>query len=101
MSRYLPTHLFKTSFDGDEVTMRLRPLTLEDALRLQNVADAAERAKIVASYVEDLTGLKDGNGNAVTVETVFGVVYFLGLVEAIVNELLRVSVVQNPEKSDK
>lgn len=101
MSRYLPHHDFTTSFDGDEVKMRLKPLTLEDAVRLQTVTTPVERAQVVAAYVTELTGLRDASGNAIGVDTVFGVVYFIKLVEEIVNELLRVSVVQNPEKSAK
>ena len=101
MSRYLPLHDFTTPFDGDEVKMRLKPLTLEDAVRLQTVGTPVERSQIVAEYVSELTGLRDAGGNAISVETVFGAVYFLKLVESIVNELLRVSVVQNPEKSDR
>jgi len=106
MSKYTPTVRFETVFENDTVTMDLKQLsrktflgwmpyfsktdedgklTPEDTLNLVN-----EAAEIIPSHVVDFKGLRDANGDAISLKTVVDEVYFIELVSQIVMRLIEI-----------
>ena len=106
MSRYTPLVEFQTVFEDDIVKMQLDQLSreiflgwmpymskvdkdgnlsIEDTLKLIN--DAAD---ILPEHVKDFKGLKDANGDAVSIETIVDKVYFMPLVSEIVMRLIEI-----------
>jgi hypothetical protein len=105
VSGYIRSKLFETTFDGDAVKVRLRPMSFEDFLKFKSVneKDDGEVAlaifkDIVPKYVEEISGLYDVAGAAVTVEEVFGAAYFLNLVSEMGVALLNAATVERPQK---
>jgi hypothetical protein len=117
MSNYVPTVRFETEFEGDIISMELRQLTRktfldwtpflskmddegklseEDTIKMVNVA-----ADILPEYVSDFKGLKDANGNPISIETVSTEVYFMDLVSILVTKLMEISQVGKGVKDDE
>ena len=107
MSNYTPLVSFKTEFEGDEVTMNLDQLSretfmswtpymslmdedgkLDEVLTVKLIGEASTMLPI---YVKDFRGLKDADGNAVSLDTVVEKVYFIQLVTEIVMQLIVIS----------
>ncbi len=117
MSGYMPTVRFETEFEDDRITMTLRMLErkvfmnwmpyfskLDDDGNLTNQEDIIklvnESADMLPDYVNDFTGLKDANGNAVDLKAVIRDVYFIQLVSTIVAELIKISQMSKTEGDD-
>jgi hypothetical protein len=106
VSKYVPSWVFATEFDGDQLHITLAPLERGDALRIGEIkatvsaADPQEQqrqigvqftalwAELLPKYVKSITGLRDANGNAISLEVVGRDTYFSMLVAKIGWELL-------------
>lgn len=100
MSGYLRSTPFETQFDGDTVKARLKPLLYEDFIRITSAEtenDAIQLfQKILPTYVEEFTGLRDQAGSEVGLGEVCSQLYFIGLVGQIGAKLIESSSV--PQK---
>lgn len=121
MSSYVRSISFKTTFDGDEVTARIRPITRADALTLgplaSEVPDATtlkadplaalpamtklvtECAPLLPKYVTEFAGLKDAAGTPVGLDEVCEQVCFTELVVELATALLRTAEIPNSRAS--
>ncbi len=107
MSKYAPLVHFETEFENDVVTMDLDQLSrktllswtpymseidedgkLNEEMTIKLVGEAAE---ILPEYVQNFSGLKDMDGNAIQIETVIEKIYFIELVSEMVMELIEIS----------
>jgi hypothetical protein len=98
VSNYVRSVPFKTLFDGDEVTARIRPVSRADVLSMTpkmtaeglNIMTSADAvAGLLPKYVDEFAGLKDAAGAAVTLETVCEDAYFSQLVVEIGTALVK------------
>lgn len=99
MSNYVRRSKFESDFDGDHVTVYLKPLKREDALRFSliktiEVVGKKEKsvdmrefialaAEVLPRYIDEMTGLKSSDGTPVTVEEMVRDIYFSSLVAEI------------------
>jgi hypothetical protein len=115
MSKYSPLVNFETEFEGDTVKMQLKHLSrktflgwmpyfskvekiddgegntvvkLDEETTLNLVNDAAD---ILPQHVKDFKGLKDTNGDPVSIDVVIEDVYFMELVSEIVVKLIEMA----------
>jgi hypothetical protein len=97
VSKYLRSTLFETTFDGDKVSVMLKPIKQRDALRLFAASKAPEAdgasllsiyAELVPIYAEDLNGLRASDGTAVSMSEVTRDMYFSSLLIEIGNALI-------------
>ena len=105
MSKYLSTLEFKTTFEGDEVRVTMKPLTRASFLKVLDVT-AAHRlgltpdqnaakvrafyslaSEILEDHVVDVHGLRDAGGNSIGKEVVLRDTYFSELVTDAFNYL--------------
>lgn len=102
MSRYLPKNSYTHEFEGDEVTFTLLPLkrssfvrvlpaisvvreqTMDQAMAIYTIA-----CEVLDEHIEEVTGLRDANGNAVSKEVFLGDVYFIQLVTLVFNDIIQ------------
>lgn len=111
MSNFTKSYTVELSFEDDVVTLRMSRMKRKDALKLipymgepdeqgnvpltfasqVELMDVA--ADLLPKYIADMTGLKDEDGNALTVEEMLDEAYFLTLVGEIVNVLMTKSFV--------
>lgn len=126
MSNFTPLVEFSTQFDGDTVTMKLGRLKKKHMVRLlpkflesidddnsteseggfklnilkmmQDETEIAElAAEFIGEYVHEFKGLKDADGNAISLETVVEQNYFQDLMSSILKELISIS---SPSQQD-
>jgi len=112
LSRYVRNVIVKTSFDGDEVTVTLKPMTfadrlfidqnvpegaLKDASREQRIAFATAARERCIPAVLSIQGLKDADGQALGAE-VLGDAYFADLVSVVWQEWYRAASVADPKQ---
>lgn len=98
MSRYMPTFSRKTTFDGDEVTAVFKQVPkslMMQASELVEMRDGKAQPRsdvsvertmkhvddVVRDSLNSLSGLKDSEGNAISIETVLRDSYFIDLVQ--------------------
>lgn len=104
MSKYVPTWEYKTTFEGDDVRVTLRPLTRLGAMRFAGVeVESAINAELMQLYesvvresVVELNGLRDAQGINVTLDSVLRDAYFTSLIIDIGAELVRKASPANP-----
>lgn len=104
MSKYVPSWEYKTTFQGDEVRITLKPLSRITALRFAGLnTDSGIGADTMALYedavresVQTFSGLKDANGQDVTLDLVLRDAFFTELVFDIGAELVRKASPANP-----
>lgn len=104
MSKYVPQWEFKTTFEGDEIRVTLKPLSRMGALRFADLdieggvsqATMALYEDVVRESVQSFAGLRDGEGNAVALDCVLRDAYFTSLVLEIGAELVRKASPANP-----
>ena len=107
MSKFVKSKYFETEFEGDTVSMRIKPLKRKHMMELapfmpedndadnmgtldsMNMLDLG--AKMLPGYLEDFKGLKDDEGNALAVEDIVEEMYFLNLVSEIMTEVFQIS----------
>ena len=99
MSQYLRNIVHKETFDGDEVTMTLKPLEFVDALKfrgLEGQAVADVLRDIMPRYILEVKGLRAADGTEVTKEDVVTASYFSKLVISAGLELAKRAQPANP-----
>lgn len=99
MSRYVQQQIFKTTFDGDSVTVYLNPLEYGDLTKVDGLASKGKAltdseavrlyAELVPKYLTKIEGLVDGANNPVPAEVVGRHVYFTSLLVEIGTALLQ------------
>lgn len=92
MSGYLPKIRFDTEYEGDKVAIEMNALNRGAFVRMMPALEKARASaenkmavydvacEVLKEHVETITGLRDGNGNAITKETFLDAVYFVDLV---------------------
>lgn len=106
MSKFVKATAFETTYEGDTVRALLKPLTLPDAIRLEDLVSDRSKADeflmflvdLLPRYVEEFDGLRDAGGGKLTINDVVGHRYFMDLLQQIGMALLRASLPQNPPK---
>lgn len=104
MSSYVPSWEYKTTFQGDEIRVTLKPLSRMTALRFASldVEDGIGRGAMalyedaVRESVQAFAGLKDANGQDVALDQVLRDAYFTELVFDLGAELVRKASPANP-----
>ena len=85
MSRYVKTLTYTGTFDGDTVVVELRPLALEDLLRIGGRSEATPLddlrlyRELFPRYATKISGLLAADSTPVTVEDVATQAYFVEL----------------------
>lgn len=99
MSQYLRSIVYKSTFDGDEVEVVLRPLQFKDALKfrgLDSEAVASALMEILPGYVQEVRGLRAADGTAVTLAELLNSSYFTPLLVNVGLELVTRAAISNP-----
>jgi len=108
MSGFTKTKTFETTFDGDTVSMTLTRLKRKDMMKMapalskikQNMTEEEgaevldEFADIVIRNTSNFSGLKDNDGNLISLEEAVEEAYFIYLTSAIATELMKISSVR-------
>lgn len=90
MSNFIPNLRFETEFEGDKVSVTLKPLTRATYMRMVNInvetkdksftekgaALIDSASEILHEHIVEVTGLRDANGDAVSVDTMLESIYF-------------------------
>jgi hypothetical protein len=107
VSRYLKSTRFETEFDGDKVSMKLRAISVADSTKVASLPNENGRIlgihllpvylDMLPRYVEEFDGLKDANGDRVTVEEVASDQYFVRLVYEIGAAIMKTGVFSDPK----
>lgn len=113
MSRYIRSIKKEFDFDGDKVTVTLRPILFEDTIRFNalerivgpdgkdtlNDTDVTNLLReILPKYIEKIEGLKDAAGGDISVAELCTVSYFALLLSMIGGELIQSANPVNPLK---
>lgn len=110
MSGFLRNIVLAKTFDGDEVSMVLTPLTLEEVLMTSALSKGPDQnpstsdvAKVVTPIVQkhlvSVTGLRAADGTEVTIQELLANAYFTRLVVDAGMELLSHAYPRNPNTS--
>jgi hypothetical protein len=105
MSKFSPTIVFETEFEGDNVRIDLSPLSRETYVKIATIGAQSEgktpaergillfesAADVLTSHIQEMKGLRDANGEPVSVDTMLGTVYFQELVTDIYGFLVQES----------
>lgn len=108
MGTFLRSTLFETEFDGDKVSVRLKPLEQADAMRIwaaRNSKDDQEAviqtlpifAEILPKYLEDYKGPRAADGTEVTLEELTRLNCFSPLLDDIGWALVRTGKLRDPK----
>jgi hypothetical protein len=112
MSGYLPKIRFDTEYEGDKVSIQMNALTRGAFVRVMPALEEARRSTankmavydiacdVLNEHVESITGLRDGNGDAITKEAFLNAVYFVDLVTAAFNKLIQECSLGKAKSSD-
>jgi hypothetical protein len=107
VSKYIRSRGFTFNFDGDEVTVVLKPISFEDLMICQQVMSGEKDdrytetskmfAALIPKYVESVSGFFDMEGQPITKEELFnGCAYFSQLIVQIGTALIGAASPQNP-----
>lgn len=119
MSNYVRSTLFKATFEGDEITARIKPIKRKDVLKLQPVFEklpskeelekgaggpelldvATKLAEVLPEYVTEFTGLNDAAGAPIGLIEVCEESCFNILVLQLGTALLGTAVIPNSKAS--
>jgi len=108
MSKYLPSEHFETEFEGDNVSFDVESLDQADFFMLVpffHTDDDGETklrfddrlkfmkmaGELIGKYVKNFAGLKDANGQEISVSVVSQKTYFMSLSQEIIGKLFEVS----------
>lgn len=107
MSKFTPSVFYETEFEGDKISMRLSRLKRAHMMKLVQLLDIDKETRQVSEgsiikcvdyladelpgYIQDFKGLKDEDGNAITLQEVINEGYFLYLLSDIVGQLMHIS----------
>ena len=117
MSNFTPSVHFITEFDGDTVEMDLNRLqrktfvawsqffefvdlekkTMRPDKALELISSCADTLE---EYVHNFRGLNDAEGKSLGLKIVVDEAYFFGLLQRIVQELMTISTVKEPDEED-
>lgn len=111
MSGYLPTIEYRTTFEEDAVVVRMTPLSRQSYVQLVPKMQSLEQsdpaiqaslldtaAEILNLHIVEITGIRDGNGEAVKKEVILNQVYFAPLLTELFQHLV-ISASLGKEKS--
>jgi len=116
MSKFTKSCPYETEFEEDKITMNLNRLRRADMMVLMPFMNEAGKGEVkvdvdlmnlasdlLPNYVENFKGLKDEDGNPVTIETVCDQTYFMTLAGEIIAELFNISKLgdEDSKNSDK
>ncbi|CAB4165471.1 hypothetical protein UFOVP820_52 [uncultured Caudovirales phage] len=100
MSRYVRTPSKIFTFDGDTITVTLKPLTALDLAQMSDLSTRAEEVRLMGDVLErnvlSVSGLKDADGNSIDVPTLCREAYFVHLAADIFKSLVELSQPANP-----
>ena len=101
MSGYLRNVIYTGQFDGDTVTVVMRPLELGDALKLRQLPADSDQVSVLAEllsrYVLSVSGLRANDGTEVTKEEMLAGSYFAQLMANAAMELLNSASPKSPK----
>lgn len=104
MSKFVKEIVHTSEFEGDMVTVVLRPAEVVDFMKMSESGtktEAQKRATVIAAtdmlpkYTIRVSGLKDDKGEELTSEEVYKNVYFLSLISTWVSVWLQGSQPKN------
>jgi len=106
VSKFVKSTKYTTEFDGDQVTVMLRPLSLPDGLEMERLANPSSDPDllftrlqdIVPRYVESIEGLRDAGGNLLTITDVASHRYFMTLLGDLGLALLKAAMNVDPSQ---
>lgn len=103
MSGYLRSKIFETTFDGDHVRVKLKPLLFSDLIKFKSTDGDPEKTtalfqEILPAYTDEFTGLSDAAGSPILIDEACSTVYFVDLILLIGLELIKGSSVSRPQK---
>lgn len=96
MSNYRPSKTVLIEFDGDNIAAVIDSVSFEDALSMRD--DGNNAVKIAKKYVRKISGLRDADGEAIDVETVFREFYFSPLVYELTVAVLATGTIRKAEE---
>jgi hypothetical protein len=97
VGKYLPSRTEVITFDGDNVTVILDPVTFADASAMRD-AKGEDSVQIAKKYVRSMTGLRDANGDQIPMDKVFTEFYFAELAIEITKRVLSTGSVTKEEE---
>jgi hypothetical protein len=116
MSKYLPSVEFSTEYEGDKVKMVMRPLDRPSAMKIAPYSRSDDEDKnrtqeekikvydvaceILSEHLEEVSGLRDSNGNAVSKDAMLEHIYFMDLVMPAFARLVEASQLGKEQKPD-
>lgn len=104
MSKYLRSTVETFNFDGDNVIVRLRPISFQDFLRFNSIPVIQDEEgnktmdmlevttllrEIVPTYVENIEGLVDAAGGKIEPAEIYNNAYFAPLISDIGAALIK------------
>lgn len=101
MSNYLPQIRFEADYEGDKISIEMNALTRKAFVKMMPALEEAKQSAsnkmlvydiacdILNEHIEKVTGLKDGNGNAIGKDAFLDAVYFVDLVIDAFNKLIQ------------
>lgn len=116
MSNFTKTFTIDTTFEDDAITLIVSRMKRKDALKLVPYMGEPDEngelkidfkgqielldiaADLLPKYIESMTGLKDAEGTAITVEEMLDGAYFLDLIGNIINDLMVKSFMSKKER---
>lgn len=103
MSGYVRNIVIKREFEGDNVTIALKPAEFGDMLNFGKIdAKNLNKDELVLmftklkAYVAGLSGLKAGDASDVSVDELFSAAYFTGFLTDVLAEWLEKALPANP-----
>jgi hypothetical protein len=106
VSGYVRDIVIKKDWDGDKVTLVLRPVSFDDMLAVSNilvngkaiipVADLRTFLARMKPYTKTLSGLKAYDGSEVSIDELFDTAYFIELLTDVIAEWLEKGIPANP-----
>ena len=106
MSEYVRGFLHSTVFDGDAVTVAMKPLEYGDFRELMNsvgkdsgVGSTELYQRVLPKYITSLTGLRAKDGGDVSVDELLRMAYFVPMVAELLGRLMKEALPKNLKPS--
>jgi hypothetical protein len=106
VSEYVREIIVKRQFQGDNVTVVLKPVKFSDALKFSNldvaklsVAELGPMVQDMKGYITKLDGLKAHDASDVTADEMFESAYFAELVTDVLTEWIGRGLPSNPSSA--
>lgn len=108
MSRYVRSATETIEFDGDKVTVVIKPMTFVDcakAINVRTLSSPAEVSELIGEllpkYVSSISGLRDAAGAEIGIDIVASDMYFSKLAGLILGSCVKISVLRDPQQPDE